>query len=216
MSEHSSLRKPSENGIVSLKQKLATSQREQSYLRLLTDHPGGDAYDGIVVHQTADVVVLREMQDFEADGLLAVPRKHLTGHRDGRFERCANAIVKMNKAQTRLRVPRWLPGCGSLQALVAALQARDIWPAVEVLFADGTRTATYLGIIQQIDDAGFVLKGYGASGVWEKRSRIDFADVFRLEFDSRYCNHFNAYMKSRPARRHARPSAQRRASRPRS
>lgn len=187
--------------MVSLKQKLTRSQQEKWYLRLLTDHPSGDSYDGIVVHQATDFVVLREMQDFESDGLIVLPRKHLTGHRDGRFERCGNAILKLNRAHNRLRVPRWLRSCDSLPAIMAALQARDIWPAVEVTYDKGNQTAVYLGVIESVDKSGFSIKGYSASGTWEKRTRIEMDEVFRLEFDSRYCNHFNAYMKSRPARR---------------
>ncbi|MBK7994094.1 MAG: hypothetical protein IPK14_11925 [Blastocatellia bacterium] len=41
----------------------------------------------------------------------------------------------------------------------------------------------------------FFLKCYDASGKWEKVYKINYDEVFRIEFDSKYCNRFNHYMK---------------------
>lgn len=182
---------------MSLKQKQQKSLKDKWSLRFLTTHPHGDNYDGIVVHIGSDYIVLREETDFEFDGLIALPTKYLDGYRDGPFERSRNAILRLQRAEPRLRVPRWLRACDTLPALLARLQEREIWPAVEVLTDQGKSCAVYLGALQEVAESGVVLKGYDAAGKWEKPTHIDFDEVFRVEFDSRYCNHFNAYMKNK-------------------
>ena len=74
------------------------------------------------------------------------------------------------------------------------LAERDIWPAVEVVFTDGG-SALYIGPILEIKKKHFSLNCYDAAGKWEKVYRIDFNEVFRLEFGSKYTEHFNNYMR---------------------
>jgi len=57
------------------------------------------------------------------------------------------------------------------------------------------QTAFYLGPITNCDKMSFFLKCYDASGKWEKVYKINYDEVFRIEFDSKYCNRFNHYMK---------------------
>ena len=71
----------------------------------------------------------------------------------------------------------------------------NIWPGVEILFNE--KAAFYTGPITRITDDSFSIKCYDAAGKWEKVYELSYEEVFRLEFDSRYCNHFNAYMRSK-------------------
>ena len=58
----------------------------------------------------------------------------------------------------------------------------------------------YLGSITKFGDHSFWIRSYDADGKWEKQFEISFSEVFRIEFGSRYCNHFNDYMKSQSAK----------------
>lgn len=182
---------------MSLAQKYSKSLNEQWCLRFNTRHPEGDNYAGIVTHIKPDFIVLREERDFELDGLVVLPKKFIKGCRDGRFERCQNQILRENGAIKKLRAPRWLDGCATLPQLFAALMQRDIWPGVETIFNQGADSAFYLGPITRLTDDHFFLKSYDAAGKWEKNYALAYDEVFRVEFDSKYCNHFNAYMKAR-------------------
>ena len=41
----------------------------------------------------------------------------------------------------------------------------------------------------------FRVRCYDATGKWERVCRLRWEELFRVDFDSRYCNHFNRYMR---------------------
>jgi hypothetical protein len=181
---------------MNLAQKYSKSLAEQWLMRFKTKHPDGDNYDGVVTHIKSAFVVLREEKDFEWDGIIILPKRIIKGIRDGRYDRCYNQILRQNGAMKKLRSPGWLNSCETIPQVCASLMKRDIWPAIEIIFDDGAESAYYLGPITRVDEDRFFLRYYDAAGKWGKVYELDYDEVFKIEFDSRYCNHFNAYMKS--------------------
>lgn len=180
---------------MSVLQKYKKSLEKQWCLRLKTRHPEGDNYDGVVVHLTSDMIALSSEEDFEFDGIEVFPRSAIKGYRDGKFERCCNKILQHNGQIKRLRPPRWLKSCTNIADVILYLKKHDIWPGVEVLFEGDTDSAFYIGPITETDDAGFELNCYDAAGEWERIYKIQFNEVFRITFNTKYCKHFNAYMR---------------------
>ncbi len=131
------------------------------------------------------------------DGLVVLPKRVIKGWRDGRFERCTNKIIRQNGTLEQLRAPRWLGSCEPISDVLVRLQRRDVWPAVEMLVDDGTKTDLYLGPIVDVTAEGFCLKCYDAVGKWEGVYELPYNAIFRVEIDSMYCNQFDAYMKAR-------------------
>jgi hypothetical protein len=84
-----------------------------------------------------------------------------------------------------------------LPDVIVALMKRDIWPGVEILSGRKKDPVFYLGPITRTTEEGFFLYCYDADGTWEKEYEIDYDEVFKVQFDSRYCNRFNAYMRER-------------------
>jgi hypothetical protein len=74
---------------------------------------------------------------------------------------------------------------------------RDIWPGVEIVFNEGRDSAFYLGRLIWLDDEHFSIRGYDAAGKWEKNYQLPYDEIFKIEFDSSYCRHFNIHMKSK-------------------
>src|SRR4051812_31166019 len=106
-------------------------------LRLKTNHPDGDKYDGIITHIKRRFIVLRQADNFEFDGIVVLPKRVVSGYRDDKFERCFNAILRLNGQLDRCNQPEWLEECRSLPELFRQLKARDIWPGVEIVFNEG-------------------------------------------------------------------------------
>ncbi|MBK8465596.1 MAG: hypothetical protein IPL32_07165 [Chloracidobacterium sp.] len=179
-----------------LSQKYKKSLDEKWCMRFKTLHPDGDAYDGIVLHLSNELIALGEMRDFEFDGINVFPRNAIKGYRDNKFDRCCNQILFGNGQLKRLRVAKWLNACETFNQLALVLMKRDIWPAVEVVFKDGDR-ALYVGPIVEVKNKHFSINCYDAAGKWEKVYRLKFNEVFRFEFGSKYTNHFNNYMRQK-------------------
>jgi len=183
---------------MTITEKLRESLERRRCMRLKTRHPDGDRIDGVVVGLTKTIVVLHQVEDFEFDGFVVMPKKLVAGVRDGKYEACGNEILRENGALQTCRPPRWLEPCETLFDVVAAMKRRDMWPFVETIAKSGKRTECRIGPITAIRDEHFNLRGYDAAGGWEEHATLHFADVFKVEFGSRYCEHFNAYMRKRP------------------
>lgn len=166
-------------------------------MRFKTKHPDGDGYDGVITHIKPDFIVLREKESFEFDGVVIFPKKFIASYRDGKYDRCTNQILRENGAIKKLKTPRWLDSCETIPQVLATMMQRDIWPAVEIIFNEGRDSDFYLGRITRLDDAQFSIKSYDAAGKWEKTFKLDYEEIFKIEFDSKYCQYFNAHMKSK-------------------
>jgi hypothetical protein len=178
-------------------EKYRKSLDEKWCLRFKTRHPDGDNYDGVVTQINREFIVLREEDDFEFDGITILPKKSIKGCRDGKYEQCCNEILRENGAIRKCDSPRWLNGCETLPEVIRELKRRDIWPGVETIFAGNSKTAFYIGPITRAADDCFYLRCYDAAGKWEKEYELTYDEIFRIEFNSRYCNQFNAYMRKR-------------------
>jgi hypothetical protein len=179
-----------------LEQFYRKSLEERRSMRFRTRHPEGDSYDGIIVYIGKHFVVMREETDFEFDGIIVLPKKVIRGVRDSEFERCTNDILRQNGAISRLKVPSWVVRCATIQDVLTILMKRTIWPGIEILFADRS-TAFYLGPVESVSKDGFETKCYDATGKWEKQYSFRWREIFRVEVGSRYCTHFNKYMRAK-------------------
>ncbi len=182
---------------MSFERKYKKSLDEQWCMRFETAHPDNDNYDGVITQIKSDYVVLREEYSFEFDGVIILPKRVIKKIRDGKYDKCCNEIIRCNGAIKKLHTPKWLDNCETIHQVVNELKRRKIWIAVEILFDKETNSALYLGPIINIIDSHFSIKCYDAAGKWEKEYQIDYDEIFRIEFDSKYCNHFNAFMKSK-------------------
>jgi len=165
-------------------------------LRFKTIHPDGDDCDGVVTHIKSDFIVIKEVGDFEFDGVVILPKQVVKGYRDNKYDNCRNEILRQNGQIGKLKTPKWLDNRGSIVDVLSAIQKRDIWPAVEMLHNEGKTSALYIGPIEGVYEDSFYLKCYDAAGKWEKSYYLTIANIFRIEFDSKYCRHFNRYMRT--------------------
>jgi hypothetical protein len=182
---------------MSLAQKYRKSREQHRFIRLKTRHPDGDNYDGVVTDIKRRFIVLREARDFEFDGLIVLPKKIIKGYRDGPFEACYNEILRKNRRLGDAKSPHWLASCNTISDVIGQLHRRDIWPAVVILTGDGCDWEFFIGPILRATNKGFNILPYDANGTWKPEHEIEYDEILRLEFDSRYVNAFNAFMRAK-------------------
>ena len=181
-----------------LERKFLKSLNEQCVLHFSTAHPHADHYDGVVMAIKPDFIVIREERDWEFDGIQIFPKRSICDIRDGKFEACANRIVRGNNVLSQVVIPEWLTECQCLADVLQAMQQQEFWPAVETLADNDRDYFFYLGPITKLGKKSFAIHAYDADGQWEQEYEIEHSEVFRIELESRYCDHFNNYMKSQP------------------
>lgn len=182
---------------MNFERKYKKSLSEKWCMRLETLHSESDNYDGVIMKIQPEFIVLREEESFEFDGIVILPKKLIKNVRDGKYDKCCNEILRHNGAIKKLHIPKWLEKCVTLPQVLKQIKKRDIWGAIEILVEERTETDFYLGKLTDIDNEQFTIKSYDAAGKWEKEYQLDFDEIFRIEFDSKYCNYFNAFMKSK-------------------
>ncbi len=184
-----------------LERKFQKSLNERWLLRFSTIHPDGGNYYGIVVAIRSEFIVVCDDSEFEFNGFQIFPKQSITEVRDGRVEACINRIIRSNQALETVTTPQWISECEGIVDVLHSIHRQDIWPIVESLYENKQKTAFYIGPITKVGDHSLWLRCYDGDGKWEKRYELDYSDIFRIEFGSRYERHFNAYMKSRAGQR---------------
>lgn len=172
---------------------LNASQREQSIVRIETSTPDSTGIEGIVLANTKALVAVYEIAGFEGDGATVFSRSAVKSVRRGKFERCATAVMGAAGGLAGLKRFAWLATVESLEDVVRALHARDTWPAVEVAFK--RKTVLYVGKVVEASDDAFRMHCYDAAGAWEDEYELTYAEIVKVEIESRYLTHFNSYMK---------------------
>ncbi len=182
---------------MSLKKKINKSLKNKWRVRFETSHPDKDAYDGVVIYDTSDFVALHEEENFEFDGVVIISKAFIQKIRDNKYDKCCNEIIRQNGELEKIASPDWIEDCGSIKQIINSLKDKDIWAGIEIVFErkKKIKSSFYLGPITHIGEKFFRLKCYDADGKWEKEYELLYDEIFRIEFDSNYCNHFNKYMK---------------------
>lgn len=177
-----------------MNKRIAKSLNDKYCIRFATDHPDDDQYSGIVIHKTNTLVFIYMIDDFEVDGMLVLPRKRITKVRDSEFEECENKIIRANCEIKKIKTPRWLKSIKTIKEYVEYLMKKKVWPIIEVVDSDNN-DALYIGPVTSVGKSSFTINSYDATGEWEKEYTLSYSDVFKIEINSRYANHFNNYMK---------------------
>ena len=161
-------------------------------------HPDGTTLNGIILADKGPFYIIREFASFEPDGILIVPRKWLRGIRNSEHEICANAIIRNSKSiNGAIDISVWLEKSTTVEEVLSGLSLNDLWPAIEVVH--GKESRMYLGRIVAISGKSFIMLCFDSDGVWIGEQKFKIADIFKIEFDSRYTINFSKYMRTKAA-----------------
>ena len=169
---------------------------EKWCMRFKMKYPEGDAYDGIVISNLKTHIILRQFKDFEAGGILILPKKYIKGYCDGDSEKCSNSIIEENGQKNNIDVPQWVTSCVNIREVIRELKKHEIWPSVETISNEGKDTVLYIGAILECLEKEFFLHCYDGSGKWEKEYLLDYGNITVIRFGDKYTMHFNKYMKN--------------------
>lgn len=182
---------------MSLAAKYQRSLTEKRVIRFKTSHPDKDAIDGVVMSIKKNFVVIYWESDFQFKAITIVPKKWISGYRDGATEDCHNDILQSFGLHQNLTAPAWLLQCETLPDVLRGMQQRDIWPVVETLSGKGEKkeNALYIGPIMDVTETTFSIHCYDATAKWEKVYELDIAEIFKIETGDSYSRYFNEYMR---------------------
>ncbi len=120
---------------------------------------------------------------------------------DDSSNRCRNRVLQASGQLKKLRPPKWLDQCETLEDVLRQLKKRKVWPAVSV--RDGKQDWFLIGEIMDVEPEGFFFRHYDANGKWDAPIPVAMPYVTCIEFDSPYVRHFGNYMKSKSRKQRA-------------
>ncbi len=173
------------------------SLKKRWLMQFQLDGPDEESYDGIIIHIAESFITISEFWDFAYDGFEILPKWRIADIRDGRFEECANEILRHSGEFDVIEKPQWLFSTKRLTDIFEQLKIQEIWPAVECVRGTPPDSVLYVGPVIRVGDDSFCIHSYDAEGEWETEHEIPFQEILRVEFESRYCRYFNAYMRDR-------------------
>lgn len=180
--------------------KLHRSLDYQWCVRFVTDILDSDSaestvIDGIVAHIGEDFFALWQESDFEIDGMFFLRPWLIRDIRDDEHDECCNNILRQNGQIERLRLPDWLGECELLSEALQAMMSNDVWPAM--VHGDETENLYYIGSILSVSAETICVKCYDAIGNWGGEFELDVERLLRIDLDTRYCKHFNNYIRDK-------------------
>jgi hypothetical protein len=89
---------------MNLEKKINKSLEKKWRVRFKTTNPDKDNYDGVVICNKDDFIVLQQEESFEFDGLVIIPKKFIKNVRDGKYEKCCNEILVQNGQLEKITV----------------------------------------------------------------------------------------------------------------
>ena len=180
---------------MSLNKACQKSLQEKSCIRLELQEPSGDSHLGVVLAVQRKFIVIQTVNAMEFDGFYVLQKQFIREYRQSHFEACQDSILKHNRQFNDLAVNHWLIECKKLIDVISKLKERDLWPGIEAIYNKGRDTAYYQGPIQEVQQKSLEIAGYDAAGNWEQSYDIEFSDLMSIDIGSRYCQHFNRYMR---------------------
>ena len=184
-----------------LERKFQKSLDERWLLRFSTIDPSDPNADGVVVAIKPEFIVVCVERNWEFDGFQIIPKRSITGVRDGKYEACGNRIIRDNQSLDHVWLPPWIDACEDVEDVLHSMKQEEIWPIVEALYDNNQQVTLYIGPITKFGTNAFWIRCYDAAGKWENQYAIDYTEVVSIEVGSQYARHFNAYMKSQSEKR---------------
>jgi hypothetical protein len=174
-------------------------KKSKKSVRLITNHPDGDNYDGIILGVSENLVILQEENGFAFGGVVALPLNRIKGRRLGSLEHLRDQVVAENGQFKKLIRYSWLRAVKNIEQILKECARRKIWPIVETIRK--RKTALFIGPITQVGPKEFSIFCYDANGKWEKEYLLNYREIFKVEIFDSYSTHFNRFMSKRVPKR---------------
>jgi hypothetical protein len=174
--------------------RIAEHIRRRMTLRATLRTPAGTNVYGFPMAVSNDVLLMREIYDYQFWGMVAIPRNNIASYRSGRYERFAETLLKAEGVTAKVGLLKWKTPM-TLKPIFEFLCRLHIGTSVttehQAANAASGEERFYLGRILSVDDTGLFIRAANALGKWDRKStRIDFAQVTQVGFDEPYIRLF--------------------------
>jgi len=174
--------------------RIAEHIRQRMTLRATLRTPAGTNVFGFPMAVSDDVLLMREICDYQFWGVVAIPRNNIANYRSGRYERFAESILKTEKVASKIGLLKWKTPItlkSTFEFLCRFHIDTSVTTGYQAANVEPGEKRFYLGRITSIDDHGLLIRSVDALGKWDRKpTRITFAQVTQVGFDDPYIRTF--------------------------
>ena len=168
---------------------LNKSLTKKKPVKLLTNHPDGISFDGVVFRLCKDLVIIFEIKDMQVDGVAAFTWSAISGVIDLPVKHEAKKLIKSASKQRNVK---WLNKVNNVRDLVSYLRKREEWVALETVEDDDSMII--VGTIDKLSGKGFTISSKQLSE--EKPIKTQYQNLFKIEIYSSYISFVRDFLNS--------------------
>lgn len=171
---------------------LTKSLKKKRPVKLLTNHPDGQSFEGIVIYLTKSLIVIREIKDLEIDGVVAFPRQAISNVIDCPVESQKKELMKRDSNERAEKMTKWLKKVKNIKDLIGYPYKSGEWVAVETVRDDDS--TVFVGSIQDFSGKTFCVSPSLVTDKRKKGRKVRYSDLFRIEIYSSYISSIRDYV----------------------
>lgn len=173
--------------------------KEQQFIRVYTEEPDNERYDGVIVCLTDDFLVLLQELDYEFDGFILLPRKQVSGYRASDVESFSHKLMTSNGDFDLNHVPEWLKQSNSYDDVFTRILAETPWLRVGWVCPSCDNIHYSVGNIKSADDDSISVVLYDKNGEIDSEMGWSMNKVFSMEFKSNFLRRFGQFIEKEQA-----------------
>ena len=176
-------------------QPLTQAKNEQSFIRIYTEGPDNDCYDGIILCLNDNFLILTQELDYEFEGYVLIPRKQISGYRQSDIESFSQRLMTAAGDLAEINAPDWLTQSETFNDIFSAILSTHPWLRVAWVCPSCDNIHHDVGLLKSCDDDSIAVEIYDNNGDNDGEMGWSMNKVFALEFESKFLKKFGHFIK---------------------
>ncbi len=168
--------------------------KEHIFIRIYTEEPDNECYDGIIVALTDDYLIMLQELDYEFDGYQLIPRNQVSGHRQSDVESFSQRLMTANGDFLTSNVPDWITYSENYKDIFNQILAKCPWIRVGWVCPNCDNIHYDVGNIKSTDDDTISVVLYDRDGQSSGEMGWSMSKVYSLEFNTKFLKRFSQFI----------------------
>ena len=167
-------------------QPLNKAFKDKSIIRIYTEEPDADCYDGLIVCLTDEFLVLAQELDYEFEGFVMIPRDQIDSYCQTPVEAFSQKLMTFTGDIERLTTPEWLVNCTSFDDFFSGILSNNHWTCSAWVCPSCDNIHSDVGMIQSYESGAISVETYDKTGTSTGEMGWSMKKIYSIEFGAPY------------------------------
>ncbi|MCB1582477.1 MAG: hypothetical protein KDI92_05380 [Xanthomonadales bacterium] len=167
--------------------------KEQSFIRIYTEEPDCDYYDGLIMTLTHDYVIILQELDYEFDGYVLIPRQQISGYRQSDVEQFSHKLM-LASGEFNTDTSDWIKNSQSFEDVFSQIMNELPWLRVTWVCPNCDNIHDSVANIKSVDDESISAIIYDMTGETDGEMGWSMNKIYSVEFKTRLLERFGRFI----------------------